>query len=84
MYLVKNLPTLTGDEGGKSEKIKQERDQRLFCLLNGSGNRLSKLTTFFVRTIMGLGIGGVVGLVIGGTVLTGTNVAVSFFELSLW
>ena len=39
---------------------------------------------FFIGAAMGLGIGGVVGLAVGGAVLTGTDVAVGFFELSLW
>ena len=34
---MKNLPTLAGDGGEKPEKIKQERDLRLFCLLGGGG-----------------------------------------------
>ena len=45
MCLVKNLPALAGDGGGKPEKIKQKRGLRLFCSLGDSG--LSKSTTFF-------------------------------------
>ena len=46
MYLVKNLPTLTRDGGGKPEKIKQKRGLRLLCLLSGGGGGFSKLITF--------------------------------------
>ena len=38
---------------------------------------------FFIGAAMGLGICGVVGLAVNETVLTGTDVAVGFFELSL-
>ena len=39
---------------------------------------------FFIRAVVGLGIDKIVGLAIGGTILTETNVAISFFGLSLW
>ena len=39
---------------------------------------------FFVEATIGLAISKAVGLAIGGAVLPGTNVAVGFFELSLW
>ena len=38
---------------------------------------------FFVRAVVGLAIGGAVGLAIGGAVLTGANITVGFFGLSL-
>ena len=43
---MKNLPTLTGDGRGKPGKIKQKKGLRLFCSLGGSGDGLSKSTTF--------------------------------------
>ena len=39
---------------------------------------------FFVGAAMGLGIGGAVGLAINGAILIGTDIAISFFGLSLW
>ena len=39
---------------------------------------------FFVGAIVGLAIGRAVGLATGGAVLTGADVAVSFFGLFLW
>ena len=38
---------------------------------------------FFVRAAVGLAISGVVGLAIGGAVLTGTDVTIGFSGLSL-
>ena len=39
---------------------------------------------FFIRTAVGLGIGGVVGLTISGAVLIRMDITIGFFELSLW
>ena len=39
---------------------------------------------FYIRAAIGLGIDKVVGLAIGGTISTGTDIAVGFFGLSLW
>ena len=47
MCFVKNPSILIGDRGEKPEKIKQKKGLGLFCLLNGSGGRLSRSITFF-------------------------------------
>ena len=44
---------------------------------------LASQPQLFVRAIMGLGIDEMVGLAIGGAILTGTNIAIGFSELSL-
>ena len=38
---------------------------------------------FFIGAIVGLAIGGAVGLAINGAILTGADIAVGFFRLSL-
>ena len=81
---MKNFPTLTEDGGGKPEKMKQEKSLRLFCSLDGGDNGFNKLTTFLCWSHRGLVISGVMGLAINEAVLTGTDVIVNFFGLSLW
>ena len=39
---------------------------------------------FFVRTVMGLNISRAVGLAIGRAILTGIDITIGFFGLSLW
>ena len=45
---------------------------------------LASRPRFFVGAAVGLAIGRVVGLAVDGVVLIETNVAISFFGLSLW
>ena len=84
MYLMKNLPNLTGDGGGKPEKIKQKKSLKLFAHLVMMVMVLASRLHFFVRVAIGLVIGGVVGLAIDGVVSMGTDVIVDFSRLSLW
>ena len=44
---------------------------------------LASRLRFFIGAAMGLGIGRIVGLAIGGAILTGIDVAIGFFKLSL-
>ena len=39
---------------------------------------------FFIEVAVGFAISGTVGLVIGEAILTGTDIAIGFFGLSLW
>ena len=45
---------------------------------------LASQPRFFIGAAVGLAIGGAMGLAIGRAVLTETDVAVGFSELSLW
>ena len=44
---------------------------------------LANWPRFFIGAVMGLGISGTVDLAIGGAVLTGMDVTIGFFGLSL-